>query len=130
MKNTEKINPTCPPLYLSPPAIAVPAPTISYEYLIFKRQCFCYNHLFTLKKNHDRWKLTMAFEKNSYQIPATKTKEEIQQILISLGIENNLFKVEVYSKDIKVNKKYFITLKSLVNFIIETEQIVEGVEFV
>ena len=50
MKNTEKINPTCPPLYLSPPAIAVPAPTISYEYLIFKRQCFCYNHLFTLKK--------------------------------------------------------------------------------
>lgn len=132
MSNEPKANPTAPPaLYLSPPLIpvAVASPTIHYDYVVFKRSCFCYNHLFSLMKRPNKWKLSMAMEKNAYEIPLNKTNEDITQILMSLGIENALFKVDVYSKDIKVNTKYYITINSLVNYIIENEKVIEGVVF-
>lgn len=124
--------PSAPPeLYLSPPLIpvAVASPTIHYDYVVFKRSCFCYNHLFSITKKTNKWKLSMATENNAYQIPTRKSNEDITQILMSLGVENALFKVDVYSKDIKVNTKYYITISSLVNYIIENEKVIEGVVF-
>jgi len=124
--------PSAPPeLYLSPPLIpvAVASPTIHYDYVVFKRSCFCYNHLFSITKKTNKWKLYMATENNAYQIPTRKSNEDITQILMSLGVENALFKVDVYSKDIKVNTKYYITISSLVNYIIENEKVIEGVVF-
>ena len=124
--------PTAPPqLYLTPPLIpvATASPTIHYDYVVFKRSCFCYNHIFTLTKKGDKWKLSMATEKNKYQIPSNKTNEDITQILMSLGVDNALYKVKVYSKDVKVNTKYFITISSLVGFIAENEIVIEGVVF-
>jgi len=124
--------PTAPPqLYLSPPLIpvATATPTIHYDYVVFDRSCFCYNHVFTLTKKGDKWKLSMATEKNKYQIPSNKSNENIAQILMSLGVDKGLYKVKVYSKDVKVNTKYFITINSLVNFITENERVIEGVVF-
>ena len=124
--------PTAPPeLYLTPPLIPVAraSPTIHYNYVVYKRSCFCYNHIFTLTKKGEKWKLSMATEKNKYQIPTNKSNEDITQILMSLGVDNALYKVKVYSKDVKVNTKYFITINSLVNFIAENEIVIEGVVF-
>jgi hypothetical protein len=132
MTNEPKVNPTAPPqLYLTPPLVpvAVSAPTIHYDYVVFKRSCFCYNHLFTLTKKGEKWKLSMATESNAYQIPTNKSNEDITQILMSLGVDNALYKVKVYSKDVKVNTKYFITIHSLVGYIIENEIVIEGVVF-
>tara|TARA_R110000824_G_scaffold356760_1_gene544021 strand:+ start:55 stop:456 length:402 start_codon:yes stop_codon:yes gene_type:complete len=132
MFNEPKILPNAPPpLYLSPPLIplAVSSPTIHYNYVISKRTFFCYNHLFSLMKKPNKWKLSMALENNAYEIPLTKNKDDITLILMSVGIENALFKVEVFSKDIKVNTKYFITINSLVNYIIENEKVIEDVVF-
>lgn len=127
-----KQNPSAPPeLYLSPPLIpvAVASPTIAYEYRISIRTCWCYNEIFYMEKKHNKWKLSMLYEANAYQIPTTKSSENITQILNSLGVENHLYKVEVYSKDIKVNKKYFINLSKLVEYIIQNEKVIEGVVF-
>ena len=132
MFNEPKQSPTAPPaLYLSPPLIpvAVASPTIHYNYIVYKRSCFCYNHLLSLTKKPNKWKLSMALENNAYEIPLTKNKDDMSLILISLGIENALFKVAVYSKDIKVNVKYFITIASLVNYIMENEAVISGVVF-
>lgn len=133
MSNIPKINPTAPPpLYISPPLIpvAVATPTIHYSYIIKKRLCYCYLDLFLLQKKPSKWKLTMTNEKNSYELPLSKSNNDIKQILMSLGIETNaLYKVEVYSKDIRVNSRFFVSLSSLVEFIIENERVIEGVVF-
>lgn len=127
-----KPNPTAPPaLYLTPPALptAVARP-IEYEYIIFKRQCFCYSHRLTLIKKRDRWKISIVDREKTYQIPLDKLPEDMSLILQSLGIKNTaLYKIETWCGDKLITKKYFTSLTNILRHVYSNEVIIDGVSY-
>jgi len=127
-----KKNPTAPPaLYLTPPVIPTSvARPIDYEYLIYKRQCLCYSHRFTLIKKFDRWKVCLIQREKTYQIPLEKLPEDMSLILQSLGIKNTAtYKIEIWCSEKLINKKYFTSLTNVLRHVFNNEVIMDGIAY-
>lgn len=122
------------PLQLPTPAVAVALrPFIHYDYIVLKRCGWCcYNECFLLTKKDDtKWNLTLYDNgKSSYDIPTNKSNEDISMIINSLGVKkNSIYRVDVYNRDCFIQKKYFISLPSIIEFITKNEVVIEGVVY-
>jgi len=119
------------PLQLPATAVAVARPFIHYDYLISKRHNFCcYSKCFLLtKKDNIRWNLILYdVDKSSYDIPTEKTNEDMTMIINSLGVKkNSIYKIDVFNRDKFIQKKHFISLQTIIEFITKNEFVVEGV---
>ena len=127
--------PTAPmsPLQLPATAVAVARPFIHYDYIV-KERCgwCCYNECFLLTKKDDtKWNLTLYDAgKSSYDIPSNKSNEDITMIINSLGVKkNSIYRVDVFNRDNFIQKKYFISLPSIIEFITKNEVVIEGVVY-
>ena len=65
------------------------------------------------------------------QIPKTKSKQYIIDILKTIGISNkHIFKVHVMNGQTLMSSKHFYDLNSIINFVNKTEIIMENVKHV
>ncbi len=128
--------PSAPISPLQLPAIAVASvlsPFIHYDYIVLKRCGWCcYNDCFSLtKKDQTKWNLTLYdVNRSKYDIPTNKSNEDISMIINSLGVKkNSIYRVDVYNRDCFIQKKYFISLSSIIEFITKNEIVIAGVVY-
>ena len=128
--------PSAPMSPLQLPAIAVASvfsPFIHYDYIVLKRcRWCCYNDCFSLtKKDQTKWNLTLYdANRSKYDIPTNKSNEDISMIINSLGVKkNSIYRVDVYNRDCFIQKKYFISLASIIDFITKNEIVIAGVVY-
>lgn len=128
--------PSAPISPLQLPAVAVArvlSPFIHYDYVVLKRCGWCcYNDCFSLtKKDQTKWNLTLYdVNRSKYDIPTNKSNEDISMIINSLGVKkNSIYRVDVYNRDCFIQKKYFISLSSIIEFITKNEIVIAGVVY-
>tara|TARA_R100000734_G_scaffold16620_1_gene12727 strand:+ start:177 stop:587 length:411 start_codon:yes stop_codon:yes gene_type:complete len=130
--------PTAPisPLQLPQQQVAISTilrPFIHYDYIVLKRcGLFCYNDCFLLTKKDDtKWNITLYdVGKLSCDIPTDKSNEDMVMIINSLGVKkNSIYRVDVYNRDCFIQKKYFKSVSSIIEFITKNENVIQGVKY-
>ena len=78
--------------------------------------------------NHDLY--IIEYVNGILEIPKTKSKEYIIDILKTIGIKNkHIFKVFVMQDQIILSSRNFYDLNSIINFVNKTEIIMENVKY-
>ena len=115
----------------NPTAIAVPINQIPSFYHIYivdiKYCCCCYKPYFKLEKTKHEWILTKHNENKNFKIPLNKNLQQINDILIMIGLENRIMKLNLIQEDKIIKTKRFMSLFNLFNHILFIEKSIEGV---
>tara|TARA_R110001599_G_scaffold5292_1_gene26990 strand:- start:49 stop:435 length:387 start_codon:yes stop_codon:yes gene_type:complete len=120
--------PTAPSPLCLPIAVARQQP-FNYYFIIKKRSFWCYKKYIKLELDCDYYYI--EYFNGNLQIPKTKSKEYIIDILKTIGISNkHIFKVYVMNGQTLMSSKYFYDLNSIINFVNKTELIMENVKHV
>ena len=128
MNDNNYNSPSAPsPLFL-PVAVESISRKFDYHFIIKKRSFFCYKNYIKLKLNHDLY--IIEYVNGILEIPKTKSKEYIIDILKTIGIKNkHIFKVFVMQDEIILSSRNFYDLNSIINFVNKTEIIMENVKY-
>ena len=112
-----------------PTAVAVPIrPTFYHIFVVDIRYCFCcYKPYFKVSKNETDWILNKHLEEKSYKIPLNKSLKNIHNILHTIGLEDNKFKLNMIQNNKVVCSKSFHSLLSLFKHIIVIENSINDV---
>jgi len=128
--NNDNLNMPIPTAPISPLILAMPVQNeqqFDYYFIIKKRSFWCYKNYITLELNDNYY--IVKYLHGVLQIPRTKTKEYIIDILKTIGIKNkHLFKIYVMNGQICLSKKIVYDLNSIISFIDKTEMIMENVK--
>tara|TARA_R110001592_G_scaffold302809_1_gene574773 strand:- start:42 stop:422 length:381 start_codon:yes stop_codon:yes gene_type:complete len=122
--------------YKNPQAIAtiVPVQNISsfyHIYLVDFRYCFCcYKPYFRVKKENGNWVINKHGEDKSFTIPLHKNINQLNDILVMIGLENKIMNMKLIQENRIIKSKMFFNLNSLFNHIIYTEESLMGVLYV
>lgn len=116
---------------LTPIATQITESKINMDYTIYSKGFFCYEFKFGIKKRDNIFKLYLHNTTDSFNITGDTNSNSLYDIINSLGISNKkIFKVIIKNNDIKIRKKYYTSLRTVANFIVKNECIMEcvGVE--
>jgi len=128
MDNKNYTSPSAPSPLCLPIAVARQSP-FNYYFIIKKRNFCCYKKYIKLELDCDYYYI--EYFNGNLQIPKTKSKEYIIDILKTIGISNkHIFKVYVMNGQTLMSSKYFYDLNSIINFVNKTELIMENVKHV
>ncbi len=127
-------NPLSPVGYAVP--VAIEQIIFKHKYNIYYKCILCWNRYFTLTKINNKWLLKFNDKEDEdgkkYKIDTTKTKEDMIKTLLKLGISDKVyFKLELINLDnnVVILKKTLYSLKSLIEFIYDTEDNLNGITF-
>lgn len=128
MDNKNYTSPSAPSPLCLPVAIARQQP-FNYYFVIKKRSYWCYKKYIKLELDSEYY--FIEYFNGNLQIPKTKSKEFIIDILKTIGISNkHIFKVYVMNGQTLMSSKYFYDLNSIINFVNKTELIMENVKHI
>ena len=128
MDNKNYTSPSAPSPLCLPIAVARQQP-FNYYFVIKKRSYWCYKKYIKLELDSEYY--FIEYFNGNLQIPKTKSKEYIIDILKTIGISNkHIFKVYVMNGQTLMSSKYFYDLNSIINFVNKTEIIMENVKHV
>ena len=115
-------------------ATAIPIQNISsfyHIYLVDFRFCFCcYKPYFKVKKENGNWVINRDGEEKSYTIPLHKNINQLNDVLVMIGLKNKIMKMKLIQEDKIIKTKHFLNLNSLFNNIIFTEESLNGVLYI
>lgn len=115
-------------------AFAVPVtPQFSHSfkhiYNIYVRKPLCFGNYFTLTHETGNWVLQFFNNTKKYVIP-NKTEDDLCKVLLKIGIKKNgYYRLELINDGEQLLRKPFYKLSSIIEFIYDTENKLQGVNY-
>ena len=116
-------------------ATAIPIATLPvFKHLFIIKEkicCGCYEELFKIHKTTENWIVERKCDDNGkkFSIPITKLSDDIVNILIMLGLERSLYKVELIQDGEIIKSNKIKNINEVFYHIMKTEMLLIGVYF-